>query len=79
MNLKNLKGIFEKFIKSIQSDDLCKIKIKTNDLDFNFGNIQKNSSQYNPLSNILDHKKPIKIFDIKTGSWHNYTKSNLKI
>ncbi len=77
----NIKSLFNKILKFIGTDEPYKIKINTKELDFNFGNIKKSSSTENPLTRILDNSKKVttKVFDIKTGNYYNYSKTNMKI
>lgn len=77
----SFKFLFNKIINWGKNNSLYKIKINTKDLDFNFSNIQKSVSSENPLTRILDNSKNIttKVFDIKTGNYCNYSKTNMKI
>lgn len=77
----SFKFLFNKIINRGKNNSLYKIKINVKELDFNFGNIQKSVSSENPLTRILNNSKnaTIKVFDIKTGNYYNYSKTNMKI
>lgn len=77
----DIKSLLNKVLNLGKNNNLYKIKINVKDLDFNFSNIQKSVSSENPLTRILDNSKNIttKVFDIKTGNYYNYSKTNMKI
>ena len=77
----NIKNLLNKILNLGKNNNLYKIKINVKELDFNFGNIKKISSTENSLTRILDNSKNIttKVFDIKTGKYCNYSKTNIKI
>ena len=77
----NIKNLLNKILNLGKNNNLYKIKINVKELDFYFSNIKKSSSTENPLTRILDNSKNIttRVYDIKTGNYYNYSKTNMKI